>query len=398
MQRQAEKIKALGPEASEEQIAQVDEWGKLYFENLPFKLEEDGDDFYHVGFITPVIHYCMGGLEITTKAEVMSKEGTVIPGLYAAGEVMGGVHGESPRRLVATRLRRLRPRGGASACVPPRTSRPAARASRHRSWRRARALSIHVDVNRLCPINIAGKGGTSVAPSAPVVRGKPPKQAADKAAAPSSDADAADSSREVPLGELAEHANEEDVWVVLHGKVYDVTGFLPDHPGGKRAIMLYAGKDASEEFDMLHPPAIKDSIAKYLGAKALKGVAPKPAAANTGAAGVAAEELARQPGGSVWVLLNREVYDVTEFLDKHPGGKNVIMLRQQRRVGGLQPFAPAGCSNSIQKYLGDKAFKGVVPERVSARCPLCRRTEKSRLRKAVGWPGGPWRSRASDVQ
>jgi cytochrome b involved in lipid metabolism len=34
--------------------------------------------------------------------------------------------------------------------------------------------------------------------------------------------------------------------------VYDVTAFMPDHPGGKKAIMLYAGKDASEEFNMLH--------------------------------------------------------------------------------------------------------------------------------------------------
>ncbi len=40
--------------------------------------------------------------------------------------------------------------------------------------------------------------------------------------------------------------------VILNGKVYDVTEFMPDHPGGKKAIMLYAGKDASEEFNMLH--------------------------------------------------------------------------------------------------------------------------------------------------
>merc|ERR1712107_582035 len=30
------------------------------------------------------------------------------------------------------------------------------------------------------------------------------------------------------------------------------TNFLADHPGGKKAIMLFAGKDATEEFDMLH--------------------------------------------------------------------------------------------------------------------------------------------------
>ena len=39
-----------------------------------------------------------------------------------------------------------------------------------------------------------------------------------------------------------------------------MTNFLADHPGGKGAIMLYAGKDATAEFNMLHKP---DVVAKY---------------------------------------------------------------------------------------------------------------------------------------
>jgi cytochrome b involved in lipid metabolism len=35
---------------------------------------------------------------------------------------------------------------------------------------------------------------------------------------------------------------------------------LKDHPGGKKAILLFAGKDASDEFNMLHKP---DVIEKY---------------------------------------------------------------------------------------------------------------------------------------
>jgi fumarate reductase flavoprotein subunit len=35
----------------------------------------------------------MGGLKINTNAEVISKDGKVIPGLFAAGEVTGGIHG-----------------------------------------------------------------------------------------------------------------------------------------------------------------------------------------------------------------------------------------------------------------------------------------------------------------
>ena len=33
-----------------------------------------------------------------------------------------------------------------------------------------------------------------------------------------------------------------------------------DHPGGAKAILIYAGKDATEEFDMIHPPGV---IEKY---------------------------------------------------------------------------------------------------------------------------------------
>ena len=41
----------------------------------------------------PRVHHCMGGLEINDNAQVLSVRGKVINGLYAAGEVTGGVHG-----------------------------------------------------------------------------------------------------------------------------------------------------------------------------------------------------------------------------------------------------------------------------------------------------------------
>lgn len=44
--------------------------------------------------------------------------------------------------------------------------------------------------------------------------------------------------------------------MIVDGKVLDVTTFLPDHPGGEKAIMLYAGRDATEEFNMLHDPKV----------------------------------------------------------------------------------------------------------------------------------------------
>ena len=48
---------------------------------------------WYVIKIAPGIHHTMGGVEINTETEVISTEGEPIPGLYAAGEVTGGVHG-----------------------------------------------------------------------------------------------------------------------------------------------------------------------------------------------------------------------------------------------------------------------------------------------------------------
>ena len=43
----------------------------------------------------PTVHHTMGGLEINTKAQVIDVNGKVIPGLYAAGETTGGIHGSN---------------------------------------------------------------------------------------------------------------------------------------------------------------------------------------------------------------------------------------------------------------------------------------------------------------
>ncbi|KAM3515214.1 hypothetical protein MY11210_001107 [Beauveria gryllotalpidicola] len=62
-------------------------------------------------------------------------------------------------------------------------------------------------------------------------------------------------------GDVAQHNSADSCWVIVHGKAYDVTEFLPEHPGGSKIILKYAGKDATEEFDPIHP---RDTLDKYL--------------------------------------------------------------------------------------------------------------------------------------
>lgn len=51
------------------------------------------NDVFHVALMTPVLHYTMGGLEIDPETRVIDVDGKPIQGLFAAGEVAGGVHG-----------------------------------------------------------------------------------------------------------------------------------------------------------------------------------------------------------------------------------------------------------------------------------------------------------------
>lgn len=69
----------------------ADKFGKTSFRGVP-GTDLDKETFY-VGRICPVLHYCMGGITIDKEGNVLKESGDLIPGLHAAGEVTGGVHG-----------------------------------------------------------------------------------------------------------------------------------------------------------------------------------------------------------------------------------------------------------------------------------------------------------------
>lgn len=48
--------------------------------------------------------------------------------------------------------------------------------------------------------------------------------------------------------DVQQHRSQDSCWVILYGNVYDVTSFLPQHPGGSKIILQLAGKDATEEY------------------------------------------------------------------------------------------------------------------------------------------------------
>lgn len=67
----------------------------------------------------------------------------------------------------------------------------------------------------------------------------------------------------ISYAEVLKHKSKESCWVILYGEVWDVTDFLPQHPGGSNIILKLAGEDATEEYDPIHPPGtLEDNLPK----------------------------------------------------------------------------------------------------------------------------------------
>ncbi len=216
----------------------------------------------------------MGGIKANNKGEIEGPKGS-IPGLYAAGEVMGGVHGKN--RL-----------GGNSLldCVV---------------YGRVAGASV---MNSL-------KGGASRLNTLN-------KQVT--------------SGKTFTAEEVAKHKTKDDCWVILHNKVYNVTNFLDDHPGGAKAILIYGGKDATEQFDMLHEMKIIKKYGKdmYVGDLSGSGAAatssaPAKTEGNHGITGplVPSNQQSLNSGGTADILPNERknaTFDITKMTNVLDGG------------------------------------------------------------------------------
>ncbi|KAL3937146.1 MAG: hypothetical protein SGBAC_007684 [Bacillariaceae sp.] len=182
-----------------------DEFGKTSFRGVP-----DADltkETFYVGTVTPVLHYCMGGIKIDTEGNVIKEDGSIIKGLHAAGEVTGGVHGSN--RL-----------GG----------------------------------NSLLECTVFG---TIVGQKVSVKKGIP---LLERAATQTLQKTVTAELPEITIEELAKHNTEEDIWVAIEGVVYDFTEFAHEHPAGFASIYDLAGKDGSEAFAAVHNPGLLEDF------------------------------------------------------------------------------------------------------------------------------------------
>jgi flavocytochrome c len=233
---------------------QKDPWGKKFFHNLPL----DINDTFHVSVMEPVLHFTMGGIEINDKAQVLNQDKKPFEGLYACGELAGGVHGAN--RLGGSSLLGCVVYGRVAGDTSSSYLFQQALTGSAGAAQRLGQISLHIDPSQPGKVSIEWANGTTTSTSS----------AGEKTSAtsptPSADAKAQGPKKfEIPekeytLEEVAKHNTKEDLWVVVKGVVMDLTNWLEEHPGGPQAIMNFMGRDATEEFEMLHDDEV---IPKY---------------------------------------------------------------------------------------------------------------------------------------
>ena len=86
----AEALQASVDKYNEGMLAGEDEFGKACDAS---SVIEEGP--FYASLRTPTVHYTMGGIEINPDTEVLDADGDPVPGLYAAGEVTTGIHGNN---------------------------------------------------------------------------------------------------------------------------------------------------------------------------------------------------------------------------------------------------------------------------------------------------------------
>jgi len=108
----------------------------------------------------------------------------------------------------------------------------------------------------------------------------------------------------VTLAELREHTTRDNIWVLLHSNVYDVTKFIDEHPGGDEVILSEAGKDATEAFeDVGHSDEARGLLPGMLIGEFEKGVNEVKAKSYQSTANAAAMENAVQQTSNVFYFV-----------------------------------------------------------------------------------------------
>ncbi|KAJ5817923.1 Cytochrome b5 [Penicillium robsamsonii] len=139
--------------------------------------------------------------------------------------------------------------------------------------------------------------------------------------------------KEFDASEVATHKTKNDLFVIIHGKVYDITNYVRDHPGGADVLLDVAGSDATEAYeDIGHSEDANEILETYLVGtvkdahefvqrKVVRVIKPtsetETSKKSSGALKAAITITATLAAGSLVYVSSKNHRALTEFITKH---------------------------------------------------------------------------------
>jgi cytochrome b involved in lipid metabolism len=136
---------------------------------------------------------------------------------------------------------------------------------------------------------------------------------------------------------VATHNTQGNCWLIINNNVYDVTQYIPYHPGGTMQIVNNCGKESTSAFNTKggggssHSASANSTLANYkigaLGSTTTTTPTPVPAGPTPTPQTVSLTSVVvatHNTQGNCWLIINNNVYDVTQYIPYHPGGVSRI--------------------------------------------------------------------------
>jgi len=118
--------------------------------------------------------------------------------------------------------------------------------------------------------------------------------------------------------EVAAHSSASDCWLIIRNSVYDVTSYIPQHPGGRRNITNVCGRETSSIFAAIHSNRAWDLLGRYKIGALATGPANAPVSATNSASQADAD-------GAISAAVSAAVPGST-VLSVHPFGNGYTAL------------------------------------------------------------------------
>ncbi|KAG8072565.1 hypothetical protein GUJ93_ZPchr0006g43679 [Zizania palustris] len=152
------------------------------------------------------------------------------------------------------------------------------------------------------------------------------------------------------MSDVRRHASPESAWIIVHGHVYDCTGFVKDHPGGADSILINAGTDCTEEFDAIHSDKARGLLGMYRIGELIvtgSGYSPQSSSADLKA-------IVETAAGSTVALCNPREKVRCQLVDKKSLSYNVRLFRFELPLPDQKLGLPVGKHVYVCATIGAK--------------------------------------------